>query len=213
MNNDDIDILNLSEAGRAALARIASLEAHLDESEEELGAIREAVTQHLPIYVSDDDDEEDLDAVETIEQAGRDLAKRNENHRRDIDAVTATKRTLEAEVARLGNDAARLAMERDAARAEVSDLIAMLDGMQSMLTQAGRVVARAEADHVATIDRLRQAERERDEVGLQFIAARERLALAMAVVEAARVYRDEDEVYLDRALAALDDVPGDVKAP
>jgi chromosome segregation ATPase len=196
MNQDDVDILNLSEAGRAALARIASLE----------------------------------DERDTAQQTATYL-------RRDIDAVTATKRTLEADVARLGNDAARLATERDAARAEVSDLIAMLDGMQSMLTQAGRVAARAEADHVATIDRLRQAERERDEVGIQFVAARERLGLALVAVAKLRAFRDaltwrDDGEWgiiglrvingLDlnaltdasqAALAALDDVPGDVKAP
>jgi len=172
MNADDVDILNLSEAGRAALAHIASLE----------------------------------DERDTAQQTATYL-------RRDIDAVTATKRTLEADVARLGNDAARLATERDAARAEVSDLIAMLDGMQSMLTQAGRVAARVEVDHVATIGRLSQAERERDEVGVQFVAARERLGLAMAVVNEVRILRDrrargadcdaacED---VDNAIAALD---------
>jgi hypothetical protein len=57
-----------------------------------------------------------------------------------------------------------------------------------------------------TIDDVR---RQRDEMGIQLAALRERLRLAMAVVEAARVYRDEDEVYLDRALAAFDVVPGD----
>jgi hypothetical protein len=51
--------------------------------------------------------------------------------------------------------------------------------------------------------------RQRDELGIQLAALRERLGLAMAVVEASRAYRDEDEVYLDRALAALDAVPGD----
>jgi hypothetical protein len=51
--------------------------------------------------------------------------------------------------------------------------------------------------------------RQRDELGIQLAALRERLGLAMAVVEASRAYRDEDEVYLDRALAALDEVPGD----
>ncbi len=57
-----------------------------------------------------------------------------------------------------------------------------------------------------TIDDVR---RQRDEMGIQLAALRERLRLAMAVVEASRAYRDEDEVYLDRALAALDEVPGD----
>ena len=51
--------------------------------------------------------------------------------------------------------------------------------------------------------------RQRDELGIQLAALRERLGLARAVVEASRAYRDEDEVYLDRALAALDAVPGD----
>jgi hypothetical protein len=51
--------------------------------------------------------------------------------------------------------------------------------------------------------------RQRDELGIQLAALRERLRLAMAVVDAARAYRDEDEVYLDRALAALDEIPGD----
>jgi len=51
--------------------------------------------------------------------------------------------------------------------------------------------------------------RQRDELGIQLAALRERLGLAMAVVEASRAYRDEDEVYLDRALAAFDAVPGD----
>jgi hypothetical protein len=160
MNQTDIDILNMSEAGRAALARIAAIENERD----------------------------------TAQQAATYL-------RRDLDAVI---------------DAARLAMERDAARAEVSDLIAMQDGMQSMLTQAGRVAARVEADHVATIDRLRQAERERDEVGIQFVAARERLELAMAVIDAARVcLRDVDGATLwclSDAFRALDAMPGDVKA-
>jgi hypothetical protein len=180
MNQTDIDILNMSEAGRAALARIAAIENERD----------------------------------TAQQAATYL-------RRDLDAVI---------------DAARLAMERDAARAEVSDLIAMQDGMQSMLTQAGRVAARVEADHVATIDRLRQAERERDEVGLQFIAARERLGLALAAVAKARAFHNaltwrtegEREIIGLRVVngadlnalsddaahsfLALDDVPGDVKA-
>jgi hypothetical protein len=57
-----------------------------------------------------------------------------------------------------------------------------------------------------TIDDVR---RQRDEMGIQLAALRERLRLAMAVVDAARAYRDEDEVYLDRALAALDEIPGD----
>jgi hypothetical protein len=51
--------------------------------------------------------------------------------------------------------------------------------------------------------------RQRDELGIQLAALRERLRLAMDVVDASRAYRDEDEVYLDRALAALDAVPGD----
>jgi len=57
-----------------------------------------------------------------------------------------------------------------------------------------------------TIDDVR---RQRDEMGIQLAALRERLRLAMDVVDASRAYRDEDEVYLDRALAAFDAVPGD----
>jgi hypothetical protein len=53
------------------------------------------------------------------------------------------------------------------------------------------------------------AEARTDALGIQLAALRERLRLAMAVVEASRAYRDEDEVYLDRALAAFDAVPGD----
>jgi chromosome segregation ATPase len=210
MNNDDIDILNLQkEIIRKALAERYPLD---------VGKMMISPLPYLRMWARKDSGASEagraaLAHIAAIEDE-RDTAQQTATYlRRDLDAVIATKRTLEADVARLGNDAARLAMERDAARAEVADLIAMLDGMQSMLTQAGRVAARAEADHVATIGRLSQAERERDEVGIQLVAARERLVLAMAVVEAARVYRDEDEVYLDRALAALDDVPGDVKAP
>jgi hypothetical protein len=51
-----------------------------------------------------------------------------------------------------------------------------------------------------------------DEVGIQLVALRERLRLAMAVAaEAKRVLDDADRslIHLDDALAALDAVPGD----
>ena len=60
--------------------------------------------------------------------------------------------------------------------------------------------------HCSCVPHLRNA---LDELGIQLAALQDRLRLAMAVVDAARAYRDEDEVYLDRALAAFDEVPGD----
>jgi hypothetical protein len=53
------------------------------------------------------------------------------------------------------------------------------------------------------------AEKERDEVGIQYAAAQARLRLAMAVVDAARGVTDGP---LSDALRALDAVPGDALA-
>ena len=67
-----------------------------------------------------------------------------------------------------------------------------------------------------TIDDVR---RQRDELGIQLAALRERLRLAMAVVEAARrfVLGCDDQMSasavalsIDDALAAFDEVPGDI---
>jgi predicted transcriptional regulator len=58
-----------------------------------------------------------------------------------------------------------------------------------------------------TIDDVR---RQRDELGIQLAALRERLGLAMAVVDAARIAASAVELpAIDRALAAFDAVPGD----
>lgn len=76
----------------------------------------------------------------------------------------------------------------DEARAEVSDLLAGADAVQFMLTQACR---------------------ERDALGIQLAALRERLRLAMAVVDAARRIPRLPMAGLTDALAALDEVPGD----
>jgi hypothetical protein len=62
--------------------------------------------------------------------------------------------------------------------------------------------------------------RQRDEVGIQLAALRERLRLAMAVVDEARSYRTcrcghiacnrcRDDRFVADALAAFDEVPGD----
>ena len=58
----------------------------------------------------------------------------------------------------------------------------------------------------------RAATRARDEVGIQLVAAQERLRLAMACVEAARDYCTRYMPRLVDALRALDTVPGDALA-
>jgi murein tripeptide amidase MpaA len=72
--------------------------------------------------------------------------------------------------------------------------------------------------HTATLERMMKvatwhadAERERDELGIQLEALRERMQLAMAVVEHARAH-DHDDVGLAAAIDALDAVPGDALA-
>jgi hypothetical protein len=142
-----------AEALAQALARAEKAEAALDEVEEELGAIKEAVTQHLPTFVTDDGEDDELDHVETIEEAGRLLAVKAHS----VSAGTYAKRVD----------------ERDAAI------------------------------------------RERDELGIQLAALRERLRLAMEVVDEARKTADANWRVIDVAilaikLAALDAVPGDV---
>jgi hypothetical protein len=61
------------------------------------------------------------------------------------------------------------------------------------------------------------AERSRDELGIQLAACQERLRLAMAVVDAARVYLGDPSVEarwrLVGCIAALDAVPGDALQP
>jgi hypothetical protein len=99
-----------------------------------------------------------------------------------------------------------LKVERDAA-------IARAEALLNSAEEASMQEAWAKQQQAA-------AERSRDELGIQLAAQSERLRLAMAVVEAARVWSttlNGDVTHVVRAtveaIAALDAVPGDALAP
>lgn len=61
----------------AARAQLAEAERHLEDSEEELGSLKEAITEHLPQYTVDDGTSEPDDATEweRLEYAGDELKR------------------------------------------------------------------------------------------------------------------------------------------
>jgi len=98
------------------------------------------------------------------------------------------------------------------------------DYMENLRTERDAAIAKAETldENLATaIESLRIAERARDELGIQLAAQSERLRLAMAVGDVARVVADHAGpnparvglASLRVALRALDAVPGDALAP
>lgn len=191
VSGDSFDDVNaaLGEANMqrdAAIARAEKAEKALDEVEEELGCIKEAVTQHLPTYVTDDGEGDDFDAVETIEEAGRDLALRSTGTH-GVSAGTYAKRVDErdayaATMARLrlflsvggesrGADADEAAI-REGIDTLTKPLLAMVDQLRCVADVSGELA--------------QKAIRARDEVGIQLAAAQAVIARMQPVVDAAR---------------------------
>lgn len=113
----DAVIARLAAAERArdmALQDRDSAVATAAEIEEELGALKEAIAQHLPTYVNENDEDDHCDPVETVENAGRDLDAASDRAtmlERARDEVGIQLAAAQAEIARMRPvvDAATLA--------------------------------------------------------------------------------------------------------
>jgi hypothetical protein len=212
MNETDITILKLSEAGRAALAKLAALDALCEQQTRTITLTSErAVKAEKDLAVA-----RELLEVRTAE---RDAAvARNIILYQEKEQEAEEARVNRVPVADFYHRVCEVLRRHNVDQA-VFDDVQELDGLDG--TEGGYSPG-LETTTFVYRERLDEAIRARDEVGIQLAAAQERLGLAMAVVDAARVAHamwlqrtprlTDHMLSIGSALIALDAVPGDALA-
>ena len=215
MNETDITILKLSEAGRAALAKLAALDALCEQQTRTIALTSErAVKAEKDLAVA-----RELLELRTAE---RDACRRNLDAARDDhdadaarmkeerDAATARAEKAEARANRWEAEAERTTGEvyEERIRDIADNVIGIQDPHAATVVLLDAIERRCSQERIGRLS----AEKARDEVGIQLAAAQARLGLAERCAGYLRT-AIADGVIIDAraidALAALDTVPGD----